>query len=486
MTKRHFPGGRKGYIITGFLMLVWLVAAPERALSQSETRRLVPKDEQQIQLSFAPIVKRVSAGVVNIYAKRLSRRRLSPFFDDPFFRHFFGEGQTRRRPDQVERSLGSGVIVRTDGLVVTNHHVIAGAEDIQVVLADKRAFGADVVLRDERTDLAVLKIRGEAEAEAPVFSSVPLVADSEGLQVGDLVLAIGNPFGVGQTVTSGIVSALARTQVGISDYQFFIQTDAAINPGNSGGALIDMNGHLVGINTAIFTRSGGSNGIGFAIPANMVRRIIESAAAGGGVKRAWLGASLQAITPDMRAALSLSRPIGAIVTRVFESGPADRAGLRVGDVILALDGKTIDDPQSFTYRFATRAIGATAEITVLRNNQQRALTIELVPPLETVPRQMVDLSGPTPFRGAVVVNLSPAVADELSLAYDLTGVAIVKVARRSRAARLGLKRGDIIRTIDDTQITDTATIKSLTSQRRRLWRFTIERDGRLISTMVSG
>ncbi len=230
-----------------------------------------------MQLSFAPVVKTTAPAVVNVYSKTLAAQDTQlGLFNDPFFRQFFGDRGNFRRPrKQVENSLGSGVIVDSSGLIVTNNHVIRGGTDIRVVLADKREFEAKLLLADERSDLAVLKIEvGEEELAALSFG------DSDNLEVGDLVLAIGNPFGVGQTVTSGIVSALARTQVGISDYQFFIQTDAAINPGNSGGALVNMAGELVGINTAIFSRSGGSIGIGFSIPSNMVRTVVQSAESG--------------------------------------------------------------------------------------------------------------------------------------------------------------------------------------------------------------
>ena len=256
-------------------------------------------------MSFAPIVKRVAPAVVNVYAARVIENR-NPFMNDPIFRQFFGDGIPRR---QVERSLGSGVIIDPKGLVVTNYHVIEGASEVKVALSDKREFAADIVLKDQHSDLAVLRIKGANER----FPTLEF-ANSDALQVGDVVLAIGDPFGVGQTVTHGIVSAVARTQVGISDYQFFIQTDAAINPGNSGGPLVDMSGRLVGINSAIYSRSGGSQGIGFAIPANMVRVVVASAEGGSGtVKRPWLGAKLQEVTPEIAESLGLKRPTGALV-----------------------------------------------------------------------------------------------------------------------------------------------------------------------------
>ena len=238
------------------------------------SQKNVPNSQAEIKLSFAPLVKKVAPAVVNIFTRKtVTQRSFSPLFDDPFFRRFFG-GQLRKSPKsrkKVQNSLGSGVIVKSDGIVITNHHVIKGAEEITVVLSDRREFGAEIIVSDKRTDLAILKIR-ELNDELPFLA----LRDSDDLEVGDLVLAIGNPFGVGQTVTSGIVSALARTQVGINDLNFFIQTDAAINPGNSGGALVSLDGKLVGINSAIYSKGGGSVGIGFAIPTNMVRTVFNN------------------------------------------------------------------------------------------------------------------------------------------------------------------------------------------------------------------
>src|ERR1700723_4807085 len=302
------------------------------ASARAEDQRQVPTSPAQIQLSYAPVVKRAAPAVVNVSAPRVVENR-NPFINDPLFRQFFGAVPR----EQVLRSLGSGVIVDPTGLVVTNYHVIEGASEVKVALADKREFDAEVALKDEHSDLAVLRLKAAGE-RFPVLD----FANSDELQVGDVVLAIGDPFGVGQTVTHGIVSALARTQVGITDYQFFIQTDAAINPGNSGGALVDMTGKLVGINTAIFSRSGGSQGIGFAIPANMVRVVVTSAKGGGkAVKRPWLGARLQAVTPEIAETMGLRLPSGALVANVIANSPAARAGLKFSDLIVAMHGQTV-------------------------------------------------------------------------------------------------------------------------------------------------
>src|SRR5438876_7295595 len=326
-----------------FIGLLTAFSASDGASAQD---RRVPSSASELRLSFAPIVQRVQPAVVNVYAAKTVQNR-NPLLDDPIFRRFFGvPGQ---QPEQMQRSLGSGVMVDASGLVVTNNHVIEGADQVKISLADKREFEAEIVLKDSRTDLAVLRVKDGKEK----FATLDF-ANSDELLVGDVVLAIGNPFGVGQTVTHGIVSALARTQVGITDYQFFIQTDAAINPGNSGGALVDMTGKLAGINTAIFSRSGGSQGIGFAIPANMVRVVVASARTGGGVvKRPWLGARLQEVTPEIADSMGLKRPSGALVASVTPASPASRGGVRPSDLIVAIDGQATEDPHAFDYRFAT-------------------------------------------------------------------------------------------------------------------------------------
>src|SRR6187551_2046728 len=354
-------------LIRSFALL--LVSAVVAAPAQAQDRR-VPGSPVELKLSYAPIVQRVQPAVVNVYAAKTVQNR-NPLLDDPVFRRFFGvPGQ---QPEQMQRSLGSGVMVDSTGLVVTNNHVIEGADQVKISLADKREFEAEIVLKDSRTDLAVLKIKDGKEK----FATLDF-ANSDELLVGDVVLAIGNPFGVGQTVTHGIVSALARTQVGITDYQFFIQTDAAINPGNSGGALVDLSGRLVGLNTAIFSRSGGSQGIGFAIPVNMVKVVVASAKGGGTtVLRPWLGAKLQTVTPDIAESLGLKRPVGALVATVSDKSPASRAGLKTGDLIVAVDGQTVDDQNAFDYRFATKPLGGSAQIGVMRGNKELTLKIAL-------------------------------------------------------------------------------------------------------------
>jgi len=456
------------------LLAILLVLAPVSGFAQDG--RVVPSSPAQLTLSFAPVVKRVASAVVNVYAARVVENR-NPFLDDPVFRRFFGGGGR----EQIQRSLGSGVIVDASGLIVTNNHVIEGADQVKVSLADKREFEAHVVLKDTRSDLAVLRI-GDGRERFPAIE----LGDSDTLQVGDVVLAIGNPFGVGQTVTHGIVSAVARTQIGITDYQFFIQTDAAINPGNSGGALVDLNGRLVGINTAIFSRSGGSQGVGFAIPVNMVRGVIASAQGGSSVvRRPWLGAKLQSVTPQIAEGLGLKRPTGALVASVVPQSPAARAGLKSGDLIMSIDGQAVDDQNAFDYRFATKQLGGRAQVVVLRNGKEERLAI----PLETAPeglRDEVTIDARSPLLGAKVANLSPALNDELRLDNSAEGVAVVGVEDGSVAQNLGFQKGDVVVAVNNVRIATTADLKRVVAQPVRLWRVTIMRQGQQISVVFGG
>src|SRR5215467_8973995 len=332
------------------------------AVPVTAQRREVPPTREAAQYSFASIVKRAAPAVVNVYVRARVPTFVSPFADDPLFRRFFGErfGMPQER---IQTSLGSGVIVAPDGIVVTNTHVvkIGGAAELRIALADRREFDAKVVQLDEKSDIAVLRIEG-AEGHFPYLE----FENSDAAEVGDMVLAIGNPFGVGQTVTSGIISALGRTEVGNSDTQVFIQTDAAINPGNSGGALVDMAGRVVGINTAIFSRSGGSHGVGFAIPSNLVKLVVESAIAGRKLERPWLGAKLDAVTRELGEALALERVSGALVVKVYDHSAAGEAGLQSGDVIVAVDGYEIADPRAVYYRLTTRGVGNKCSLDVVR------------------------------------------------------------------------------------------------------------------------
>jgi Do/DeqQ family serine protease len=413
------------------MFAAWLPAAAQQ--------RAVPSSPAQIQLSYAPVVRRVAPAVVNVYATHVVEN------NNPFLT------------------------------------VIADASQVKIALADKREFDADIVLKDQRSDLAVLRIKGANER----FPTLEF-ANSDELQVGDIVLAIGDPFGVGQTVTHGIISAVARSQVGNSDYQFFIQTDAPINPGNSGGALVDMQGRLAGINSEIYSRSGGSEGIGFAIPANMVRVVVASAESGSGVvKRAWLGAKLQAVTAEIADSLGLKRPSGALVASIMPGSPAARAGIKAGDVIVSIDGVEVDDPNAFDYRFATKTLGGTARVGLLRHGEETAVNVALES-LPDTPHKEVEIKGRSPFVGATVTNLSPALADELRLDTQTEGVVITGVADGSPAQSIGFQKGDIVVSVNNEKIATPADLERLSSAGGRQWRVTINRGGQQISVMFSG
>jgi Do/DeqQ family serine protease len=401
----------------------------------------------------------------------------NPLFDDPIFRQFFGGGGGDSR---VSKSLGSGVIVDPSGLVVTNYHVIEGMTEVKVALSDKREFEAQIVLRDPRTDLAVLRLTGGTNF--PVLE----LGDSDALEVGDFVIAIGNPFGVGQTVTQGIVSALARTQIGISDYGFFIQTDAAINPGNSGGALVDLDGKLVGINSAIYSRSGGSMGIGFAIPANMVKSVIAAARQGGTtVRRPWLGATLQSLTKDIADNLGVDRPTGALVVTVAGEGPAFEAGLKRGDVVTAVDGQGVEDAEGVGFRLAVKPLGGAATLSVLRSGRTLNLPLKLAAAPEIPPRDALTIQSRSPFQGAEVMNMSPAVAEELSL-EGAEGVVVASVGGGSTAAEVGVQKGDIVVAVNGQKIATTRDLEKACAERARLWDLTIKRGGETIRTQLGG
>jgi Do/DeqQ family serine protease len=472
-------GGLRSLAWLVLALLPWAIGALPAA--GHEASRL-PASQAEVRLSFALLVKQVAPAVVNIYARRTLQERqiVSPLFDDPFFRRFFGDlapqGQQRRR---VQNSLGSGVLVGADGLIVTNHHVIAGSDEITVVLNDRREFPASVLTSDERSDLAVLRLAPDAGS----FAHLEL-GDSDMVEVGDMVLAIGNPFGVGQTVTSGIVSALARTNVGINDLGFFIQTDAAVNPGNSGGALVGMDGRMIGVNTAIFSRSGGSHGIGFAIPSNLVRATLESARQGRPLVRPWIGMQGQLVTADIAATVGLSPPRGVLVSQVHPKGPAARAGIQPGDVITEAAGRAVDDPAALRFRLATQPMGMSVELSLWRRGAAILARLPLEPPPEDPPRQTTKLTGQHPLAGATVVNLSPAVVEELALDGPIEGVLIASVDKGGVADRMGLQKGDLVTSVNDTEIKAVAGLKAALAKARAPWRIAIRRGERLFSLQV--
>ncbi|WP_337266913.1 DegQ family serine endoprotease [Oryzifoliimicrobium ureilyticus] len=449
--------------------LLLALSVPLTPLAASAQEKSVPQSQTEMQLSFAPLVKRTAGAVVNVYAEKTIRRQ-SPFAGDPFFEQFFGQQMPNRTEKQS--SLGSGVIIEANGTVVTNNHVIEGADDIKIALADGREFPCKVVLKDDRLDLAVLKINGKGD-----FPTLP-IGNSDNVEVGDLVLAIGNPFGVGQTVTSGIVSALARNQVVKNEFGFFIQTDASINPGNSGGALMNMKGELIGINTAIFSRGGGSNGIGFAIPANLVKVFLASADSGAkSFERPYVGATFDAVTSDVAEALGLNKVRGALIVKVTPDSPAAKAGLKAGQVITAVDGVEVEHPDALLYRLTTAGLGKTVKLNVLEGGKPREVPMQLDRAPETQPRDRRTIGGASPFTGAVVENLSPRVADELRMSSDSTGVVVADLADGSPAARLGFQPRDIIISVNGSEIKDTRQLETLAGQGAGLWRVEVDRDG---------
>ena len=447
---------------------------PPNAPREERDARRAPFSQAEMQLSFAPLVKRTAPAVVNVYAERVVRQR-SPFEGDPFFEHFFGPNFGGTQRPRMEQSLGSGVIVDPSGLIVTNNHVIGNADQIKVVLSDGEEFESTVVLRDERSDLAILRIDAGRDLEYLELE------DSDAVETGDLVLAIGNPFGVGQTVTTGIVSALARSRIGVSDFGFFIQTDAAINPGNSGGALIGMSGRLIGINSAIFSRSGGSNGIGFAIPSNMVRAVISQARGGADAfERPYIGADFDVVTPEIAESLGMRRPAGAIVTQVYRDSPANRAGLRAGDVVLSVDGHPIEHPDALGYRLATAGPGRTVTLALLSRGERVALDIRLVPAPETVPAEETRITGSNPLAGAHVANISPRILQRLNVRYRGEGVVVTDVERGSPANRTGFRPGDVLVSINGVAIGSVDDVTAAISNAGRSWSLEINRGGRTI------
>jgi Do/DeqQ family serine protease len=434
----------------------------------------VPQSAGQVQLTFAPIVKRVAPGVVNVYSRSVVETPANPIFSDPFFQQFFGHSPEFRQ--RMQQSLGSGVIVRADGVILTNNHVVAGGQDIVVALSDRREFKAKVLLADSHTDLAVLKIDTKGER-------LPTVefGDSDRLQVGDLVLAIGDPFGVGQTVTMGIVSALARTEANTGNYEF-IQTDAAINPGNSGGALVTTDGKLAGINTAIYSRTGESIGIGFAIPANLARRIVEGTLAGG-IKLPWFGADGQPVTAEIAQTIGLQRPEGVLLKSVYPGGPAASAGLKTGDVVVSIDGVDIEDMQALNYRIATHKAGDVVKAHVAGGGPARDVTIKLAVPPENPPRDETLVSGRNPMAGAKIENLSPAAALDLQMAPAAKGVVIVSTAPSTFAARYGFQPGDIVRSLNGAEVHSVSElVHGLNTSGR--WTLVVERGGQRLTLSV--
>jgi len=448
-------------------VLLALVLAASGALRAETTA--VPESRDQIRFSFAPVVKRVAPAVVNIrVTPQQQSQNGSPLYRDPFYRRFFNEDQQRR---EQNRSVGSGVILRENGVIVTNHHVIKSGGRIEVILHDKRTFVAKVLLSDERTDLAVLQIDTKGE-KLPTLG----LRDSDEAEVGDLVLAIGNPFGVGQTVTSGIVSAVARTSLNISDFRSFIQTDASINPGNSGGALVTTDGKLIGINTAIISRSGGNVGIGFAIPSNMVAAVVRAALTTGRIARPTLGIGGQDVTADIARARGIDRIGGVIVSQVQAKSPAEAAGIRVGDVILKINGRDVNDIQDLRFRLATMPVGGTVKLTMLRDKKEFELEVPLREAAQAEAAEGKTLAGDHPLAGATVAVLTAEAAARLGIG-GAGGIVIVKVAQGTNAQVRGFRAKDVLLQINGVTLDSVEALERVLEQSRGAWQIIGNRNG---------
>ena len=409
--------------------------------------------------SIADVVEKVVPSVVSISSTRVTRMRQMPF-EDPFFRFFFGPGQGGNSREQREQGLGSGVIVG-NGLVVTNNHVVDQADEVKVATYDNRQFDAKVVGSDPKTDLALLQLKGDTKGLKPIA-----LGDSGRLRLGDVVLAIGNPFGVGQTVTMGIVSAKNRSDLGIEDYEDFIQTDAAINPGNSGGALVDMEGNLVGVNTAILSRSGGNVGIGFAIPSNMARPIVDSLMSHGKVVRGWLGVAIQPLDTDMAKALNLPENSGVLVSDVTKDTPAAKAGVRRGDVIMSVNDRKVRTTGELRNAIAGAGATQTVRLRLMREGKELMLGVALVEMPGKSPEQGSDMTGGSskaaPELGLQMQPLTPEWKNKLQVPAEVTqGVVITDLNPSSDAARAGMRPGDVVLEINRQRVATTADLQRL-------------------------
>ncbi|MBS1788869.1 MAG: DegQ family serine endoprotease [Acidobacteria bacterium] len=436
-------------------------ASENRAVTRESTKTKI--NGAALVTSFAPIVKQAQPAVVSIASTKVVKANsgdegLSPLFDDPMFRQFFGQRIPQGQPrEQREHGLGSGVIVSADGYILTNNHVVDGANDIRVITFDKRELKARVIGTDPNTDIAVVKIEA---------NNLPTLqfADSSEVQVGDIALAIGNPFGVGQTVTMGIISATGRGNLGIEDYEDFIQTDAAINPGNSGGALINANGELIGINTAILSRAGGNQGVGFAVPANLARTVMNQLMKNGKVVRGYMGVVIQPVTTELAKAFSLPNSNGALIGEITPDSPASKAGLKQGDVISELNGVAVDDSRELRLKISQLAPGTTIKLKVLRDGSPRNISVTLgeLPNEKTTANS--DKSDSNSPYGLSVENLTPQTARELNLSANITGVVVTDVQDGSRADEAGLRQGDVIQQVSRQPVTNVSEFERAMKQ----------------------
>jgi serine protease Do len=412
----------------------------------------------KIGQAMAEVAAAAKPAIVNISSTKTIKMPgiQSPFFDDPFLRRFFGDefGHHGRPGEHKQEGLGSGVIVDKDGYILTNYHVIKDADEIKVKLSDKREFTGKVIGTDPKTDLAVIKIDSN---HLPVIK----LGDSDRLKVGDTVIAIGNPFGLTQTVTSGIVSATGRANVGISDYEDFIQTDAAINPGNSGGALVNVKGELVGINTAIFSTSGGYQGIGFAIPSSMAKVVMNDLIKQGKVVRGWLGISIQPVTPDLAKQFGIKEEKGALVGDVVEDSPAEKAGIRRGDVIIEYDAKEVNDPSTLRKMVAGTPVGKKITLKIIRDDKEQKVEVTVA----ELPAEMQKLQGKFEniLRGVMVQGITPDLKKNLDIPKRINGVIITDVEEGSPAAGV-LMKNDVILEVNRKSITGMKEYETVVSQ----------------------
>ncbi len=469
------------FISLSLVALSLLSGCQDASHSSANQVKKIPYTREEVTLSYANVVKKVAPAVVNIFAIQHVKMDLpdTPYMNDPFFKQLFenfhhGDGYSKE-----QNSLGSGVIVSSDGYILTNYHVIENADEIRIVMSDKREYNAKLLTTDKRTDLALLKIEGRGTF--PFLTISP----QEDLEVGDVVLAIGNPFGVGQTVTNGIVSALARSQEGINDFHSFIQTDAAINPGNSGGALVTTDGRLVGINTAIYSKGGGSLGIGFAIPTPLALPVIESVNNGGHIIRPWLGLEASPVTNEVIQALSLPYPYGVIVKKVYPGSPADKAGILPGDFIAAINGHEVQDKDSLEYNVAVANVGKDSEIKIMRDGSEKILPVTLTEPMGEKDQPSTTIKDLSPLHGVVLKTLTPALAIEMGLSPMKQGVVITDLLKSSQAKELGIQLGDIIESINKKLIKTTDDAVANLKTKDHEFVLVIKRGNKFLTLQVS-
>jgi serine protease Do len=442
-------------LLLGFLLggisfyILGQITGQQRGYLPYSTTPNVPRQVLETSRAFSEIVSAVSPSVVNISTTKVIRRNQDPFLGDPFFDLFSPFHDFRTPKKWKEQSLGSGVIVSSDGYIITNNHVVEKADEIRVTLLDKRTFKGKIMGADPKTDIAVVKI------DAGNFPTIPW-GDSEKLQVGEFVLAIGNAYGLSHTVTMGIISAVGRANVGIADYEDFIQTDAAINPGNSGGPLVNIKGELIGINAAIFSRTGGYQGISFAVPSNMVRLVMDQLVQKGKVTRGWLGVSIQELTPEISQKFGLKKSQGALVSDVLKNSPAEKSGMNRGDIILEFNGKEVKDASSLRNMVAQSKIGIEIPIKILRSGKEYTVkaTIAELPreTAEVTPSESPDDSEVKALTGLTVMGLTKEIARQLGLNKDEKGVVVVRVEPGSPADEAGIKKGDIVKEIDRKRV----------------------------------